>query len=357
MMKKSVIGKFSIILTSILVALVLFEFLFRLALFSKNPKFQKFRNPGLYADYFSEDDYWKLYYIFDGKYKPPESPHHKLGWVGNFSREDYLHNDSSSLKGRRSILFYGDSYAQCSEGNVICFESFLSNDKYLNKVYYLLNYGVGGYGLDQIFLLFKNTIKKYEKPFVVFSFMVLDLDRSILTVRVGQKPLFIINNNELQLSETAIYKNPDDYYYNNPPQIKSYIYRKIVYGNILPLRIKSILKNEKNYIADKVLINKKILDETSRILSENNTDFVFLVFHTHWPGVSSLDKLDWRDDFLINYFEEHNLPFIWSREIIDKDMGLTNKDYTKYIDPDNGHPTTYLNELIYTELKKNLKTN
>jgi len=352
MLNKSLIGKFFIFLISFLIVLVLLEFLFRFALFSKSPGFQKYRNPGLYTDYFSEDDYWKLYYKFDGKYKPPKNPHHLLGWVGSFSREDYSHNETNLLKGRRPILLYGDSYAQCSEGKVICFQYLLNNDNTLNKENYLLNYGVGGYGLDQIFILFNNTINMFKKPFVVFSFMVLDLDRSILSVRIGQKPFFIIDNNKSKLSETKIFKNPDDYYRNNPPQIKSYIYRKILYGDLLPLKIKSFLKKEKYYIADKIAINKKIFYETLKVLSENNTDFVFLVFHAHWPGVSSLDKLDWRDDFLINYFKEHNLPYIWSRDIIKNDKGLTKKDYAQYIDPNTGHPTTYLNKLIHNEIKK-----
>lgn len=67
-------------LISICVAVILSEIVFRALLFSDYAFMQRFRAPGLYADPMSDDDYWKLYYLFDGKFPP--LPSHILYWDG-----------------------------------------------------------------------------------------------------------------------------------------------------------------------------------------------------------------------------------------------------------------------------------
>src|SRR5687768_15432980 len=87
---------------------------FRLLLFSRLPVMEKFRNPGLYADYFSDSDWWKLYYLFGrSEHQPAPHPHPLLGWVGEFSSETYRHYQANEIAHRRVILLYGDSFAHC----------------------------------------------------------------------------------------------------------------------------------------------------------------------------------------------------------------------------------------------------
>jgi hypothetical protein len=74
-------------LPALILTAVASEAIFRVLLFSKVGFMEKFRIPELYFDYDSESNYWKLYYLFDGKLKPPANPHPLLGWVGDFSRK------------------------------------------------------------------------------------------------------------------------------------------------------------------------------------------------------------------------------------------------------------------------------
>ena len=186
-MKRFRLAKYIILLVYPVLTLIVAEIVFRIAIFIDLPTFNKLKNPALYADYFSDDDYWKLYYVFDGQYKPPENPHPLLGWIHDFSRTTYLHNKSKYLDSKRPVLLYGDSFAACVQ-DVECFQDILNKDYEFSKEHYLLNYGVGGYGVGQIFLLMQNSFRLYEDPFVIISIMTGDLDRSILSVNTAQKP-------------------------------------------------------------------------------------------------------------------------------------------------------------------------
>lgn len=115
-----------ITIVSTLVAIGATEFAFRTLLFSDFSVMQRFRDPGLYADYFSDDAYWLLYHRFGGVFKPPERPHPTLGWVGSFDRTTFRHQDADQVGSRRPVLLYGDSFAACTD--TPCFQDILNQD-------------------------------------------------------------------------------------------------------------------------------------------------------------------------------------------------------------------------------------
>ena len=344
-----------VLITSLVMGFVLIEVGFRMILFSNISAFESLRKPDNYADYFSDDDYWKLLYYFGRK--PRANPHPVLGWVSSdFSGETYLHNDAQNVHNRRPVLLYGDSFAHCAR-EVLCFQDILNKDDEFSKKYYLLNYGVGSYGLDQIYLLFQQSVYRYDDPYIVISFMTLDLDRSVLSVRSGQKPYFWIKNDELQLAGLPINPNPREYFAENPVQIKSYVYRRILYG-YLPNDTIRWLRPGVERIDEKKAINEKILGELIKELRANDMDFVFVVFHPHWPGVSTLDReSDWRDPFIKQLLEKNKVPYVWSRELFEQDNQIYDLSYDHYIIPDNGHPTSHFNGLIAREIKKYILEN
>jgi hypothetical protein len=180
------VGFLGITLPALIFTAIASEGIFRTLLFSKIGFMEKFRQPGLYFDYDSEDNYWKLFYYLNGTLRPPENPHPLLGWVGYFSRETYLHDEASQIEGRKVVLLYGDSFAGCLTPKEECFEGVLNADDEFAASCYLLNYGVCNYDVDQIFLLRKNSLEHYQNSFVIVSLLVHDVDRSMLSVRVGK---------------------------------------------------------------------------------------------------------------------------------------------------------------------------
>jgi hypothetical protein len=206
-----------ITLPTLILTAIASEGISRALLFSKVGFMEKFRTPELYFDYDSKDNYWKLYYLFAGNLRPPANPHPLLAWIGDFSRENYLHHEASNIKGRKAVLLYGDSFAGCLVSKEECSQGILNADDKFAARCYLLNCGVGNYGVDQIFLLLKNSLDHFQNPFVISSILIQDVDRSTLSVRVGQKPYFELVADELVLWGVPINADSKAFFAMNPP--------------------------------------------------------------------------------------------------------------------------------------------
>ena len=73
---------------------------FRTLLFSQVAFMERFRDPSLYADPLSSNNWWKLYHAFN---KPTNAttkhPHPLLGWANKKSSQDtYLHVENGTLE-------------------------------------------------------------------------------------------------------------------------------------------------------------------------------------------------------------------------------------------------------------------
>jgi len=201
-MKKKWLPNLILIIVSTVIALIVVELMMRFILFSDNEAYESLREPSAYAiavdnkyEDFDHEDYWKLVFLFRNR-KNLEDPHPLLGWTGTFNRNNYIHSDAGNLNGRRPVLLFGDSFAQCVD-SVFCFQDYLNSDTAFSSEHYFLNYGVGGYGVDQISLLFEQVYDKYDDPFIIFSLLTTDMDRSMISFRDYQKPYFVINKGEL----------------------------------------------------------------------------------------------------------------------------------------------------------------
>lgn len=368
MKKKTYLLNFALFLSSVVVCIIIIEVAWRTIIFGDFGILESQKKAELYADPYSEDDYWKLKYLFRKKIidkqkkqeKNEDRPErdNKL-FTRLVLRDSYKHINLKYVNGRRSVLLYGDSFAACymEDG---CFDHILNNDTPFSKNHYLLNYGVGGYGLDQIYFLFKNSIDNYKKPFVVISLMTLDLDRSALTVRDVPKTYFTIENDMLILHERpSPFHDREAYNEKNKPQILSYFYRRVLYSSalkkLMPDWLISYLKKEKYYTQKKIRLNEKILLAIIKELKSRDLDYVFLIFHPiKVAGVGALDEdvSDWRNPFIRNILEEQNAPYIWSRDIILQNMKAEGLTLDDYFIPNDGHPTIHQKELLVNRIKE-----
>jgi hypothetical protein len=330
----------------------LIEVAYRAVLFGHAPAFASLRVARKYADPYSEDDYWKLSYrLGEWEARPfARRAHPVLGWVGAFSRGNYLHRDASRIAGRRPVLLYGDSYAACVRG-VRCFQALLNEDEEFSQGHYLLNYGVGGYGVDQIYLLLKNSIARYDDPFVIMSLLTKDLDRSVLSVRHGQKPRFRLDGDALVLDSPPILPDPHEFHATHPPEIRSYVYRLWLFGNFPPVGLASWLRENRRKTEAKIALNEKILREIVVELRRRELDFGFVVFHPAVTGNPKLDaRTDWRETFLRRFLEDNEVAYIWSKETAARQSKVKHPRLADFM-TDNNHPTTFFNELLANEMK------
>lgn len=339
----------------IAVAIVAAELVYRALLFGDAPAFERWREPGLYADALDDDDFWKLAHRFGRLDRPPREPHPLLGWVGAFDRATLRHHDAGHVAGRRPVLLYGDSFARCV-GPVECFQDILNADPRFARDHYLLNYGVGGYGLDQIGLLLARTHRLYERPFVVLSFTAIDLDRSLFTARGGQKPYYELTGaGDLVLRGVPIDPDPARFFREHPPHVTSYLYRRLLHAPVVPRRVRDVVTGAGARTARKIAVNERILAAAFRELRESGTPFVVVVFHyVQREGREfSVEREDnWRDRFARETLGRHGVPYVWSKELIRSDGDYAVRPLSHYMQEDSGHPTTALNRLVAREIAR-----
>ncbi|MEM6794048.1 MAG: hypothetical protein AAF725_08690 [Acidobacteriota bacterium] len=334
-------ARLALLATSLLVSFLAAELAWRLVMNSETETGQRLRNPMLYGDPFSDDFFWKLRYRWQSHvdhFRPPENPHPLLGWASAPIREDFSHALAPEAAGRRPVLLYGDSFAQGMQGTDR-FQKLLNRDPEFAdfaRDHYFLNYGVGGYGVGQIYLLFQRSIDLFEDPFVIFSVMTFDLDRSVLSVRIGQKPYFEVENGALELRGVPIDSDPHRYYAENPPEVGSYLLRRL-------RRLPRFRPDEDGSAATarKKEVNGAIFAEAIRELEARELDYVIFVFHAR---KALRDGPDWRSAFLEGELERHGAPYLWSYDILRS--RAPNAELDELFDPKTVHPTSLANRIF-----------
>ena len=192
----------------------------------------------------------------------------------------------------------------------ICFEEILNKDEEFSEHHHLLNYGTGGYGVDQISLLMRNSAIHYDRPFIVFSFLTMDLDRAILKVRTGQKPYFERSGDSLALKGVPLYTDPDSFFVENPPQIWSYLWRKFLFSdaNFFPENWNANFKQETQSIEKIKYVCELILRDAAEFLKNQHTDYMVLVFETEDQLIAKDHESNWRVKFINETFKKYNVP-------------------------------------------------
>ena len=352
-LRKSLIA---VIAMGIVVVVTVFacEFGFRMLLFSQVSLVERFREPSLYTDYFSEDDWWKLYHAFN---KPANDtakhPHPLLGWAGEFFGETYQHAEAGQVGRRQPVLLYGDSFTHCLTTAEECFQGVLNADPQFASDHYLLNYGVPGYGVDQIYLLLKNSLSLYQKPYVIVGIYTRDLDRSILSYFVGQKPYFEVMADELVLRGTPIIQDPKTYLANNPPHIWSYLYRLWLYQEGRPVRLRHYLRGVDVKQARKQRVNERLVAEMLREINSRHLPSFFIIF----ADKDEIKEESWSEQFLVELFKRRGVPYISTRALIAEDVQRNGLPIESYYLAKDGHPNAYQNLLVAREMKRRLLLN
>ena len=348
-LKRNLAG-FLVLFVTLAIMAVMVEFVFRKMLFGDSPSFQHLRSAYFYSDHirhkheeFFNENYWKLNYRFNPTFnvKKPDS---LLGWSGRFHANSREHFERGKVNHRRPVLLYGDSFAMCID-STDCFHEILNADEEFKQEHYFLNYGVGGYGIDQIYLLFENTVDQFSTPFVVFSMLTTDMDRSMLSVRDSYKPYFEQTKNGLELKGIPIHKTSAQNHEENPPKIFSYVWNRIKSGKANPFPQST--RKERKYIERIKSLNREILLKAFDRLKKLGDNYVVLIFHPDYHPDDS-----WRLKFLEDLCKAHDIPYITDLNIRKKDLLTKAGAKPLYSIPGDGHPTSYTNKLVADEIKK-----
>lgn len=317
------------------------ELTFRLLLFSDAPFMSPLKRPELYANEW-DADFFKLRHFLGRKYHGPSDK--ALGWrkPSIVASKYYTHIDDSKIGNRTPVLLYGDSFAACHASVGDCIQDILNHDASFSASHYLLNYGVSGYGVDQVYLLYKKTIDSYQSPIVIIGILNYDLDRNVTPVTWGLKPFLRVKEGELECHTSHLTSEIDNFFSNNSPSIRSYLWRLLVHAGPLPADVASWLRSKEEPRHEIKRVSEAILVEMSGDLKRRNIPHVFLVFE--WPK-RMIKPPDWRVQFLIDFFRRNHVDFIMAREAIVTTEHSRMFNWEKYA-VDDGHPNVSYNRLV-----------
>lgn len=215
-MKKNVL--FSIIL--LLVKLLLLEGLAGLGiLYLRHKKNVEYRP--VIKDRLSEDQRSMVQKLLDGEEKYiTHSP--RLGWtiMPNGTTDDYQANSQgiradkdygSKPEKKIRIATFGDSFVHCDEvTNDQTWQEHLNN---LDDQLETINFGVGGYGMDQAYLRYLEDGQKFAPDIVLIGFMTENPTRNMSIFRPFylphsmlplSKPRFTAKNGKVELIENPL---------------------------------------------------------------------------------------------------------------------------------------------------------
>lgn len=304
------------------VCFLIIEVLIRVSLFSDHFKIERIRQPGLYGGYSEDDDYWKLYYKLIGEFKPPnpKAIHPMLGWSQAWvDKSNPLGLRDESLRlidaEKKKILFYGNSYVRGASNSEYEIPSYMNSKL---KEAAVIDLSSGGYGLDQMFLMFKLTNEKVASPYIIFGILVDDdLDRSVLSVRTGQKPYFDLKNGKLTLKGVPVDPDPQHYFNTNPPKIKSYLFRLIFRG---------FFHGYLNKINQKIAVNAKIIEEIGSVCKTKQYPLSFVLFY----GEGYLRFTSWQELFIKHKLKELKIPYIDTKDFLKNYAGHNKVDFSAF---------------------------
>jgi len=352
------------ILASVVLLLTLVEVGLRVTLFTEIPRLRKATSKLRKASNFSHrwsPEYWKLLRLFANGPRRPARYDPIVGWMQDrVELGTYDHKEHDRSSGKRPVLLYGDSFAECVTGPEECWEGLLADSEF-GETHQLINHGTGGHGFGQTFLLLRESIANYEgeSPLVIVSLFVDDdMDRAILPFRAWPKPrLTVQTDGALGLPE-PVHEGSLDYLGENPPAIFSYAWRYILHSTewISSARRESLIGKAETFEEVRRL-NGRILEEIKVLLEASGIEYFVLMFHGKGFFLDPPPE-NWRDGFLIGELERLGMPFVSSRTVIDEDKLATGRkaeDYFYLRGGEKGHYHALGNQIVFEAIRRGLK--
>jgi hypothetical protein len=335
----------------VLMGLVL-EACLRLALFSERFAVDSLRNPGLYA-HFDEDDYWKLHLGWSGfsgwlpgRHHPllgesmPRTANNPLGLL-----EPRLRFPSSDLT-EPVILFYGDSYLASPLAEPFARIPALLEERLGGGP--VLNFGMGGWGLDQMVLRFEMTHDRFRNPLVLMGVLTGDVDRCVLSVRQGQKPRYVIGRDgTLELTNVPIERDQAAYLRMHPPQVRFWLLRLAAIALSRSEIAKTIPALQWNHhTEEKEGIAAALIGRTVAECRRRQIPLCFLIFYP--PGDREGEGQS--ATFLRKTFEELGACYVDTRPVLQDAVANGRLSPEDLFDRRTAHHTALANEVIVEAL-------
>jgi hypothetical protein len=353
---------------SVALGLLLLEGSLRFLLFSDSALAQRIGAPlrmaSHYASLYSGRDFWKLEARFKRALPPdPRRPAYdeRFGWLKpEIDPVTLRHADEARLGARRPVLLYGDSFAACMTPADECWQALMERSD-LGAGHALLNYGVVGYGLDQMYLLLRATLDLYAErdPVVVIGILVDDdLDRCYLALRDLPKPWFTLDDGGELVLHPPLARTPLAHVALDPPGVTSYVWRALVTqsGLVKPWDVPA-WTGEGDHVAVKQALATALFGALERELEARGIERFYLLFHSRRSATAPRPYL-WQEPFLYAELERRALPFVSSKRALIEHVRRTKTSLTDLFIQDETGPNHYDaegNAVVFETLRAGLE--
>jgi hypothetical protein len=292
-----------------LIVFIFLEGLLRITIFTTWIDIPFLRQARLYASPFcGDEEYFILRHYQDGDIPPTREVEPVFGWTGGTGALRIITDKYLSIDGvkQRPILFFGDSFIQ---SGATLDEKIPQMLGALIPSMDVLNYGVGGYGTDQISLRFQREYGKFEsrRPIVLIGIMLGDMDRALLRYRGGQKPYYEIDGDALKLNMPK-YKTNEEFVREHTFYSKSFVL------SLLGAPVRQILRSDQWCAQKRFELNLRIIENMLTFIRDHNVDAYVVLFYAQ----NDLPRVSAREEEMKRIFSD--LAF---RRIIDTKEILT----------------------------------
>ena len=247
-----------------------------------------------------------------------------------------LHDYSRDRK-KYSVLIVGDSFAFGEElGDDFAWPTLLERKDSRLAV---LNFGVPGYGTDQMLLMLKEVIPRYRPDLVIFAFIWDDFDRSLLEFREFKKPYFKLSGGNLELQNTPV-GGVEEVARATRLELKTTFFSACKTCNVFRNLVKGRGRPDREFSRE---LNRAILKEGAKAAKESGAEFWLVHLEATpdpvTPEISSLPA-ELAADGTAAYF----------------DLAPAFKEEPRRFAPGHYHPVeaTVVSDFLYSKLKPKL---
>ncbi|HPC16359.1 MAG TPA: SGNH/GDSL hydrolase family protein [Candidatus Hydrogenedentes bacterium] len=173
---------------------------------------------------------------------------------------------------------------------------------------HVLNFGVGGYGVDQMYLTIRESIVEYKPHLVILAYIDEDLQRSMFGFYFYKKPKFVWRDDELVLTNTPI-GAPEEVYAELRRQYGVFPYWRLWKED---RAFREWLGSEDS-MREIWRLNERIVREAAACAQKHGADFL-LVHLTQGLGLNPAFYGPGYKDFLSDLLSRVPLPHLETRD-------------------------------------------
>jgi len=286
---------------------------------------------------------------------PPPGYDPVLGWVGwSIAPGTLAHPDEARVRGRRPVLLYGDSFAMCTTKPEDCFQGLLARSP-LAAGHALVNYGVGGFGLDQIWLMLRGSLDRFReaKPLVIVSLLVDDdLDRSVLSFRSWPRPRVALEGERLVVDPEPV-PTREQYFAREGLPPAAYTWRLLAHDRRMPRALGVAMMREGAQRERIATLNRAILSEIASELAARELDAIWLLFFAE-PSFVNPQHETWREELVCAELERLGARVLSARRAIVQDAEASGRAIGDYFEREGvavGHYNAQGNRAVFAAIE------